>query len=166
MLSDLISDLKSNLTTASGGCYLTDAQASRVVERALPLLCADLDRIWELAADGSVSPAMEGQVRELWLLRSLMNAYRLMMAQTAANHSWKSDAEGSSADRKQEPTNWKNLLEVTGKEYGAAVSRRNPAYADPDTVEMDYIGGFAERGSLGCYDPDPEPCSCSSTRRF
>ena len=142
MLDELVQDILADFTDEEGEPLAAQEYVHRAAERALPLLASDLDVPYQLA-DDAVTPAMPGNHRELWLLRTKILVWRFLRAQAASRVSFSSGDKRM--DRSREASNWAALEKDLGKEYADRVSRINPAADEsvlsPDTGPRVYCQG-------------------------
>ena len=143
MIDQAVIDLRSDFEDEGGVDILTEAKATRLLERALPLFCQDVDAAFVLD-EGDVVPEMTAELRELWILRASIAACSSLMASAARLHGWKSG--DSSADRSKESDHWKELMKQLKADYTARVLRVNPSF-DVNVVSIDTPVALSVRGS-------------------
>ena len=142
MLSELAQDILADFTDEEGEPLVASEYAGRAAERALPLVSVDLDVLYQLD-DGSVTPAMPGDHRELWLLKAKILVCRFLRAQSASRVSFSSGDK--KMDRSKEAANWAALEKDLAGEYASRVKKINPAADDsvlsPNTRPLVYTRG-------------------------
>ena len=142
MLNKLVQDILADFTDEEGDPLAAEEYVQRAAERALPLLAVDLDVSYQLA-EGEVTPAMPGDHRELWLLKTKILVCRFLRAQSASRVSFSSGDKRM--DRSKEASNWAALEKDLAAEYASRVRKINPAADDsvlcPDTRSVIYSQG-------------------------
>jgi len=127
MLEELVADILADFTDEEGEPLVASEYAERAAERALPLVSVDLDVLYQLD-DGDVTPAMPGDHRELWLLKTKVLVCRFLRAQSASRVSFSSGDK--KMDRSKEAANWAALEKDLAGEYASRVKKINPAADD------------------------------------
>jgi hypothetical protein len=142
MLSELVQDILADFTDEEGEALVATEYVTRAAERALPLISSDLDVPYQLVHD-DVTPAMPGDHRELWLVRSKILVCRFLRARSASRVSFSSGDKRM--DRSREASNWAALEKDLTAEYSARVRKLNPAADDsvlsPETRPLVYSRG-------------------------
>ena len=142
MLEELVQDILADFTDEEGDPLAAQEYVQRAAERALPLVAVDLDVSYQLA-EGEVTPAMPGDHRELWLLKTKILVCRFLRAQSASRVSFSSGDKRM--DRSKETSNWAALEKDLAAEYASRVKKINPAADDsvlcPDTRSVIYSQG-------------------------
>ena len=133
MLDALVTDLLAEFKDEEGNGLAPGEYIHRAAERSLPLVAADLGVLYELAGD-EVTPAMSGEHRELWALRTKVFVCRFLRAQAANRVSFSS--ADKSMDRSKEAANWASLENDLAAEYAERVKRNNPP-ADDALLRLD-----------------------------
>ena len=105
---------------------LEDEQLERALKRAVVSVNKDLKRSYSVDGDGSLSPALEDDDREVLLLYALTVVCRMMQAKTARNFSFSSGDK--KVDKTKQPSYWAELGRSYLSQYQQAVSERNPEY--------------------------------------
>jgi hypothetical protein len=142
MLEELVQDILADFTDEEGEPLAAQEYVYRAAERALPLLASDLDVPYQIE-DDDVTPAMPGDHRELWLLKTKILVCRFLRAQAASRVSFSSGDK--SMDRSREASNWAALEKDLGTEYADRVRKVNPGADEsvltPDTGPRVYCQG-------------------------
>ena len=143
MLNELVADILADFTDENGEALVPSEYVKRAAERVLPLVSADLDVDYELS-NGEISPAMFGEHRELWVLRSRIQVCRYLRAQAANRVSFSSGDK--KMDRSREAANWAALEKDLTSEYASRVKRINPA-TDDAVIETNLAPLVYSRGA-------------------
>ena len=143
MLEELVQDILADFTDEEGDPLAAQEYVQRAAERALPLVAVDLDVSYQLA-EGEVTPAMPGDHRELWLLKTKILVCRFLRAQSASRVSFSSGDKRM--DRSKEASNWAALEKDLAAEYASRVKKINPA-ADDSVLSLDTRPVIYSRGS-------------------
>ena len=123
MLSELVADVQSDFTGDDGEPLVDRDYVQRAAERALPVAAADLGRDYRLEGE-IVSPAMPGEHRELWLIRTKILTCRYLRAKAAQRVDFSSGDKSMS--RSSEAKNFADLEKDLMEEYAARVKKLNP----------------------------------------
>jgi len=117
---------------------LEDEQLERALKRAVVSVNKDLKRSYSVDGDGSLSPALEDDDREVLLLYALTVVCRMMQAKTARNFSFSSGDK--KVDKTKQPSYWAELGRSYLSQYQQAVSERNPEFGNgiPDITPQIY----------------------------
>jgi len=105
---------------------LEDEQLERALKRAVVSVNKDLKCSYSVDGDGSFSPDLEDDDREVLLLYALTVVCRMMQAKTARNFSFSSGDK--KVDKTKQPSYWAELGRSYLSQYQQAVSERNPEY--------------------------------------
>ena len=143
MLDELVQDILADFTDEEGDPLAAQEYVQRAAERALPLVAVDLDVSYQLA-EGEVTPAMPGNHRELWLLRTKILVCRFLRAQAASRVSFSSGDKRM--DRSKEASNWAALEKDLAAEYASRVRKINPA-TDESVLSLDTRPVIYSQGS-------------------
>ena len=143
MLDELVQDILADFTDEEGDPLAAEEYVQRAAERALPLVAVDLDVSYQLF-EGEVTPAMPGDHRELWLLKTKILVCRFLRAQSASRVSFSSGDKRM--DRSKEASNWAALEKDLAAEYASRVKEINPA-ADDSVLSLDTRPVIYSRGS-------------------
>ena len=142
MLEELVQDILADFTDEEGDPLAAQEYVQRAAERALPLVAVDLDVPYQLS-EGEVTPAIPGDHRELWLLKTKTLVCRFLRAQSASRVSFSSGDKRM--DRSKEASNWAALEKDLAADYASRVKKINPAADDsvlsPDTRPVIYSRG-------------------------
>jgi len=144
MLGDLVADILAELKDDEGNSLAPEEYVSRAAERSLPLVAADLAVAYRLEG-GDVTPAMPGDHRELWALRTKVFVCRFLRAQAANRVSFSSGDKRM--DRSREAANWADLEKDLAAEYAERVRRDNPA-ADDSLLRLEHRPLVFNRATL------------------
>ncbi len=123
MLTGLVQDLQSDFSDDEGTPLLPEEVATRLVERALSTVSADLGVAYELV-DGDVEPPMPTAHEEIWRLRSKILACRLLRSQAAQRVNFSSGDKSMS--RSNEAKTWADLEKDLTTDYSKRVRLQNP----------------------------------------
>ena len=117
---------------------LEDEQLERALRRAIVSINKDLKRSYAVDNQGSISPDLEDDDKELLLLQALTVVCRMMQAKTARNFSFSSGDK--KVDKTKQPAYWAELGRSYQAQYSQAVSERNPEYGGgvPDVIPQIY----------------------------
>jgi len=132
-MNELVSDLTLDFTGEDGLPILPPEVFTRMAERALAGIGADLGVTYRVEA-GTVVPTIPAEHREIWLIRAKILVCRYLRAQTANSVSFTSGDK--SISRGREAANWGDLEKTLLDEYRERVRRINPA-ADETLMKMD-----------------------------
>lgn len=142
MLAELVQDIRSDFIDEAGDYLVSEEYAERAAERTLPFVATDLD-IAYVFDEGDVTPAMPGEHRELWILRTKVMICGFLRAQSASRVSFSSGDK--KMDRSKEAATWAALEKDLRAEYKARVTKLNPA-ADDSLLTFDVAPKVYERG--------------------
>jgi len=144
MLTELVEDIRAEFQDDEGHDLAPAEYIRRAAERALPLVATDLAIAYQLDEE-DVTPAMPGDHRELWALRTKVFICRFLRAQAANRVSFASGDKRM--DRSREAANWADLEKDLAAEYAERVRRENPS-ADESMLTLEHRPLVFNRATL------------------
>jgi|GEM_PF-5616954 len=128
MNATLLSDVRGNLVGADGVSLVTEAQATRALQRALPIVSADLAVVYTLVSD-AVTPEMSALHQELWVQKATAMLGMILQGMAACGGIAVTSGD-KKVDRTKEAGLWKDLVADYESRYQAGVAQVNPASDD------------------------------------